>query len=86
MPVRTETYESGKTKKLEEFQYSRKIKLGVIASLLFLILSNKVAYKILDIIVNVFNNNVRVIDDNDCPQIIGTMIMAVIVGIVIFVF
>lgn len=78
--------QSGEPRKLEEFQYSRKIKLGVIASLLFLILSNKVAYKILDIIVNVFTNNVRVIDDNECPQILGTMIMSVIIGIVIFIF
>lgn len=72
--------------KLDDFQYSRKIKLGVIAAVLFLILSNKVAYKILDIILNVFTNNIKVIDDNECPQIIGTMIMSIIVGIVIFIF
>lgn len=84
MPVRTE--QNGEHKKIEDFQYSRKIKLGVIAALLFLLLSNKVAYKILDIVINVFTNNVRVIDDNECPQIMGTMIMSLIVGIIIFIF
>jgi hypothetical protein len=73
-------------RELDDFQYSRKIKSGVIATILFLILSNKVSYKILDIIINVFTNNVSVIDDNECPQIIGTMIMSVIVGVVIFIF
>ena len=86
MSVRSEQgRETGKTKKLEEFQYSRKLKLGVIASILFLLLSNKVAYKILDIIVNVFTNNVKVIDDYECPQVIGTIIMSIIVGVVIFI-
>lgn len=84
MPVRTE--QNGETKKIEDFHYSRKIKLGVIAALLFLLLSNKVAYKILDIVLNVFTNNVRVIDENECPQIIGIMIMSLIIGIIIFIF
>ena len=84
MPVRTE--QNGESKKIDDFQYSRKIKLGVIAALLFLLLSNKVAYKILDIVINVFTNNVRVIDENECPQIMGIMIMSFIVGIIIFIF
>lgn len=84
MSKRTE--QSGESKKLEDFQYSRKLKLGIIASVLFLLLSNKVAYKILDIIVNVFTYNIRVIDDNECPQIIGTMIMSIIIGVFIFIF
>lgn len=78
--------QSGEPIKLDDFHYSRKIKLAVIASVLFLLLSNKVAYKILDIILNVFTNNVKVIDDNECPQIIGIMIMSLIIGIVIFIF
>jgi hypothetical protein len=73
-------------RELDDFQYSRKIKSGVIAALLFLILSNKVSYKILDIIINVFANNMSVIDDNECPQIIGTVIMSAIIGFVIFIF
>lgn len=84
MPSRTE--QRGENNKIEDFQYSRKLKLGVIAAVLFLLLSNKVAYKILDIIVSIFSNNIKVIDDNECPQILGIIIMSIIIGLVIFIF
>ena len=78
----------GKSKKtnLDDFQYMNKLRSAVYAFVLFLLLSNKVAYKVLDIIAKVFSNNVSIIDDQENPQFMGTFIMAVIIALVVFIF
>lgn len=72
--------------KLGEFQYVNKFKSALYAFILFIILSHKVAYKILDLIIKVFTNNIDVIDENDNPIMLGTIIMAFLVAIIIFIF
>lgn len=72
--------------KNKDFQYGNKFRSGLYAAILFILLSQRVAYKILDLIVKVFSNRVDVIDDDDNPQFIGTIIMALLIGIVIFLF
>lgn len=52
---------------------------------LFIILSNPVSYKILDIIVKSFFNNIEVIDEDENPVFIGTLIMAVLMTIIIII-
>lgn len=69
-----------------EFQYVSKFKSAVYASLLFVLLSHRVAYKVLDLIIKVFTNNLEVIDENENPLILGTLIFAVIIAAVIFIF
>ena len=66
------------------FQYISKFKSALYASVLFVILSHKVAYKVLDLILKVFTSSIEVIDDSENPQILGTIIMAIIVGFVVF--
>jgi hypothetical protein len=44
-----------------------------------------VSYKILDLVVKAFYNKIDIIDD-DNPQFIGTIIMAILVGLMIFLF
>jgi len=84
--VPIENVGEGKKKKMDDFQYMYKLRSAVCVFILFLLLSNKVAYKVLDIIAKVFSNNINIIDDQENPQFMGTFIMAVIIAFVIFVF
>ena len=49
----------------DTFQYKNKIKAAVIVFILFILLSHKVAFKILDLILKVFSNNVNILDDDE---------------------
>jgi hypothetical protein len=71
--------------KNSDFQYSNKFRSGIYAAVLFILLSQKVSYKILDLVVKAFYNKIDIIDD-DNPQFIGTIIMAILVGLMIFLF
>ena len=68
------------------FQYKNKLKAAIITFLLFIVLSHKVAFKILQLIIQVFSNNVTIIDENENPLFMGTILMAGIAAIIIFVF
>lgn len=85
LPIEKNVGES-KKKNLGDFQYMHKLRSAVCAFILFIVLSNKVAYKVLDLIAKVFSNNLHIIDDQENPQFMGTFIMAVIIAFVIFVF
>lgn len=73
-------------KKKVDFQYGNKFRSAVYAAVLFILLSQKVSYKILDLILKVFSHRIDVIDDDDNPQFIGTIIMAFVIGMIIFLF
>lgn len=72
--------------KMAEFQYINKFKSAAYAFVLFILLSHKVAYKILDLIIKVFTNSVEVIDEMENPMMLGTLVMAVIMSLIIFIF
>jgi hypothetical protein len=72
------------TPETPNFQYVSKFKSALYASVLFILLSHTVAYKVLDLILKVFTSSIEVIDDNENPQILGSIIMALIVGLVVF--
>jgi hypothetical protein len=69
-----------------KFQYVNKFKSALYAAILFVVLSHKVAYKVLDLIIKVFISSIEVIDGDENPQILGTIIMSLIIGIFIFIF
>lgn len=73
-------------KKQESFQYVSKFKSAIYAAILFILLSHRVAYKVLDLIVKVFTSSIDIIDENENPQILGTLIFACIIAAVIFIF
>ncbi len=74
-------------KKPEGFQYINKFKTAIYGFILFIILSNKVFYKILDIIVKLFTNNTHILDDdNETPTIYATFIGGIIMFVVLFIF
>lgn len=68
------------------FQYKNKFKSAVYVFVLFVLLSNKVSYKILDLIVQVFSSSIEVIDENENPVFLGYFIMALIMSLIVFVF
>lgn len=75
-----------KDEDINKFQYINKFKSALYAFLLFIILSNKVAYKILDIIVNVFTNNTEILDSAENPTLLASFINGLIVFVIIFLF
>ena len=66
--------------------YICKFKTAVYASILFIILSLPIAYKILDMLAKLISNNIDLIDD-ECEEALplGRLIMSLIFGIFIFI-
>ena len=73
------------SKHLDDFEYKSKIRSSIISAILFMILSNKVSYKILYIITSSISQSISVIDDEENPLFLGTIIMAVVIAIIVFV-
>jgi hypothetical protein len=68
------------------FQYINKLRSALLASILFLILSNHVSYKILDLIFSTFSNNQHIIDEENNVTFVGNFTMALIIAILVFIF
>ena len=85
-PVKKQEAPVTNSSKMGDFQYINKFKSAAYAFVLFILLSHKVAYKILDLIIKVFTNNVEVIDEMENPMMLGTIIMAILMALVIFIF
>jgi len=75
--------------KIEEkknyFQYKIKIRNGIIGFLLYLLLSTTTSFKILNLIMNQFNN-IEIINEKNEPSIFAKLFMASIIGIILFIF
>lgn len=84
-PIEFEKKKTGQTRD-DSFQYINKLRSALLASLLFLILSNHVSYKILDLIFSSFSNNQHVLDDENNVTFVGNFTMAFIIAILVFVF
>lgn len=70
--------------KKTKFLYVLKFKTAVYCFILFFLLSNKKTYQILDIIFsNVFR--IEIINENNDPTIIATLIMGLFFAIIIFI-
>ena len=70
----------------DSFQYVSKLRSALLASVLFLILSNQVSYKVLDVIFSSFSNNQHILDEDNNVTFIGNFTMAFIIAIVVFLF
>lgn len=66
--------------------YIAKFRSAVYAFVLFLLLSSSPAYKILDIVLKLFTNNIEIIDE-ECmePSILGRIIMGALLAIGVFI-
>jgi hypothetical protein len=83
-PMDPNLYNNKNGSKINNTYYATKLRVAVVAFVLFLLFSQNVAYKILDIVVQLFNNRIQVIDEDENPLFIGTFIMGVILALIIF--
>ena len=70
-------------KEIPEFLYAMKIKTAIYGFILYLLLSNNTAFKILNMI---FNNSVILLNDKNEPSILARLIMAFIIAFCLFIF
>jgi len=71
----------------KDFYYSMKLKTALIGFILFLILSSKLSYKILQTIFLSFNNNPLIIlNEKNKSTFISNLIMAFILATILFIF
>ena len=70
-------------KELPDFLYGMKIKTAVYGFVLYLLLSNNIAFKILNMI---FNNSIILLNDKNEPSILARFIMAFIIALCLFIF
>ena len=69
-------------KEIPDFLYSMKIKTAVYGFVLYLLLSNNTAFKILNMI---FNNSIILLNDKNEPSILARFIMAFIIAVCLFI-
>ena len=70
-------------KEIPDFLYAMKIKTAVYGFVLYLLLSNNTAFKILNMI---FNNSIILLNDKNEPTILARLIMAFIIAFCLFIF
>lgn len=69
-----------------KFSYTNKFKSAVYAFILFILLSNKISYKITNIIFSLFTKRNDIINDDGDPLPLGIFINAFILAVLIFIF
>lgn len=65
--------------------YTNKFKTSVYVFILFILLSHQVSYKILDMIIKIFMNNIEIINEYGEPMPLGILIMGIIVSLITFI-
>jgi hypothetical protein len=71
---------------LDNFSYISKFKTAVYGFFLFIILSQKITYKVINMIINAFIHNNDIINDNEEPLPLGLFINACILALILFIF
>jgi hypothetical protein len=65
--------------------YTGKFKTSVYVFVLFVLLSHQVAYKVLDMVVKIFINNIEITNEYGEPMPLGVLIMGAIVSLITFI-
>lgn len=81
-----DNYKKEEPIKTKDFYYSLKIRTAIIGFILYLLLSSNTSFKILQIIISVFINNLEIINEQKEPTFIAKLIMAIIISIILFLF
>jgi hypothetical protein len=84
-PVEKELTKPKETRKVYN-EYSTKFRSAIYGAILFILLSHRVSYKILDIILKLFTSRLDAVDEDENPILVGTIIMAGVIGLIIFLF
>jgi hypothetical protein len=80
----TETDEK-KEELQHKFQYKTKLRIAIIGFILYLLLSTTTSFKILNLIIDQFIN-IKIINEQNEPLILGKFIMAFIIALILFIF
>ncbi len=72
--------------KPKDFFYSLKLRTAIIGFLLYLLLSGKTAFRVLNIIISSIVNNIEIINEQKEATILARIIMAIIIAIILFIF
>jgi len=70
----------------KDFYYTLKIRTAIIGFVLYLLLSSNTAFKVLNIIMSVIINNLEIINEQKEATFVAKLIMATIIGIILFLF
>ena len=73
-------------KTVESFQYVNKFRSALLSAVLFVVLSQQLSYKVLDVIFSSVLNNQHVIDEDNNISFIGILTMSCIVALIVFIF
>jgi len=74
-------------KETNDFYYSMKIRTGIIGFILFIILSSQISYKVLETIFNnIYDNKYIILNEKNNPTFLSKIIMATIIGFILFIF
>lgn len=79
-------YNKKEKDKPKDFFYTLKLRTALIGFLLYLLLSGKTAFRILNIIVSAIVNNVEIINEQKEATLLARIIMATIIAIILFIF
>jgi hypothetical protein len=74
-----------KEEKIHYFQYKTKLRIAIIGFILYLLLSTPTSFKILNLIIDQFIN-IKIINEQNEPSILGKFIMAFIIALILFIF
>jgi hypothetical protein len=68
----------------KDFLYGLKLRTAIIGAVLYLILSTRIAFKILNLLLSVIINNFKIINEKNEATFIAKLIMATIILIILF--
>ena len=71
---------------LIHFNYKLKLRTAIIGFVLYLALSTTTAFKVLQVVVSSFFNNIEILNEQNEPSFLSKLIMAVIIAIILFIF
>ena len=78
--------QKNKSNDLPNFSYISKFKTAIYGFILFIILSNKISYKIINMIFLLFTKRSDIINEREEPMPLGIFINALIMGFILFMF
>lgn len=75
-----------KNNELVNFSYVNKFKTAFYGFVLYILFSQKITFKIINMILGLLTNKAEIIDDNDEPLPLGLFINGCIIAIILFIF
>ena len=81
-----DSYNKEEPVKKKDFYYTLKLRTAIIGFVLYLLLSSNTAFKILNLIISTFINQIEIINEQKEPSFIAKLIMAIIIAIILFIF